>query len=242
MSKANPIRNKPRKPLSRERIFRGAVELADRAGIEDVTMRNVAELFGFEAMSLYYHVDGKSALLEGAIDVVVGEIQDAVVSLDGPTPEEDWKSALRQRILTARGVILRHPWAPAVIEQSTSMTPAVVFYYEGVLEILVRGGFSYDLAHHALHALGSRCLGFSQELFSPAGAADDEASAEMMAEMADRLPHLFGMMAEFSHDGPDSTIGWCDAQSEFEFGVDVLLEGLDLAKSSTRWSGARAKT
>lgn len=236
MPKAQPTRANPREPLSRERILRGAVELADRAGIDEVTMRNLAELFGFEAMSLYHHVGSKSALLDGAIEVVVGEIQDAVDALRGPSPEEDWKSALRQRILAARSVLLRHPWAPAVIEQSTTMTPAVVYYYEGVLEILVRGGFSYDLAHHALHALGSRSLGFSQELFSPANAAEDDASAELVAEMAKRLPHLFGMMAEIAHDDPDSTIGWCDDQSEFEFGIDVLLDGLELAKSSARWA------
>jgi AcrR family transcriptional regulator len=227
MSKASAGRSRQRAPLTRERILHGAVELADRAGVEELTMRNVADLFGFEAMSLYYHVDNKSGLLDGAIEIVVGEILDAVAALESPPPEDDWKAALRQRILAARGVLLRHPWAPAVIEQRTSMTPAVVTYFEGVLEILVRGGFSFDLAHHALHALGSRSLGFSQELFSPSDAASGEASAELVEEMAAKLPYLFGMMAAISHDDPDSTIGWCDDQAEFEFGIDVLLEGLD---------------
>jgi len=218
-------------PLSRERVLLGAVELADRDGIDELTMRNLAQSFGVEAMSLYHHVDSKSALLDGAIEIVIGEILDAVTALEGPAAEDDWKAALRQRILAAREVLLRHPWAPAVIEQRTVMSPAVVYYYEGVLEILVKGGFSYDLAHHALHALGSRSLGFSQELFQPADAAGDVASAELMDEMAAKLPHLFGMMAEISHDDPDSTIGWCDDQSEFEFGIDVLLDGLDRANA-----------
>ena len=234
MSTASPTRDRQRAPLSRDRILLGAVELADRDGIDELTMRNLAQSFGVEAMSLYHHVDSKSALLDGAIEIVIGEILDAVAALEGPSPEDDWKAALRQRILAARAVLLRHPWAPAVIEQRTSMSPTVVYYYEGVLEILVKGGFSYDLAHHALHALGSRSLGFSQELFQPADAAGDEASSELMEEMAAKLPHLFGMMAEISHDDPDSTIGWCDDQSEFEFGIDVLLDGLDRANSRQR--------
>ncbi len=209
----------------------GAVELADRAGIDELTMRNLAQSFGVEAMSLYHHVDSKSALLDGAIEIVIGEILDAVAALEVLPPEDDWKGALRQRILAARDVLLRHPWAPAVIERRTMMSPAIIYYYEGVLEILVRGGFSYDLAHHALHALGSRCLGFSQELFQPADAAGEEATDELVEEMAAKLPHLFGMMAEISHDDPGSTIGWCNDQSEFEFGIDVLLDGLDRAKA-----------
>lgn len=229
MSTAIRTRDGHRAPLSRERILLGAVELADRDGIDELTMRNLAQSFSVEAMSLYHHVDNKSALLDGAIEIVIGEILDAVAALEGPPPE-DWKAALRQRILAAREVLLRHRWAPAVIEQRSVMSPAIVYYYEGVLEILVKGGFSYDLAHHALHALGSRCLGFSQELFQPADAAGEEATDELMQEMAAKLPHLFGMMAEISHDDPGSTIGWCDDQSEFEFGIDVLLDGLDRAR------------
>jgi AcrR family transcriptional regulator len=208
----------------------GAVEVADRGGIGALTMRGLAEHFGVEAMSLYYHVDNKAALLDGAVEMVIGEIMAAVAELDGPSPEEDWKAALRLRILAARSVLLRHKWAPAVIEQRTKMSPAVIYYYEGVLGILRRGGFSYDLAHHSLHALGSRAIGFSQELFQPASSADDNASAEVMEQVAQQLPHLMGMLEAISHDDPDSTIGWCDDQEEFEFGIDVLLDGLEQAR------------
>jgi hypothetical protein len=103
----------------------------------------------------------------------------------------------------------------------------VIFYYEGILEIMRRGGFSYDLAHHAMHALGSRALGFTQELFQPEDASAEEASEEMMAAMADQLPYLAGMMLEIAHDDPDSTLGWCDDQTEFEFGLDLMLDGLE---------------
>ncbi len=221
---------KTRMPLTRERILHAAVEVADAGDIGSLTMRRLAEELGVEAMSIYHHVAGKEAVLDGIVDVVVNEILEAVSRIDSPSPEQDWKTALRRRILAAREVLLRHKWAPEVIESRASMNPAVVRYYEGVLEILRLGGFSNHLAHHALHALGSRALGFSQELFSPDDEAGEEASGELLAQMADHLPFLVGMLAEISHDDPDSTLGWCDDQAEFEFGLDVLLEGLEQAR------------
>lgn len=214
-------------PLSRDRVLATAVTLADEEGIEAITMRNLAQRLGVEAMSLYYHVDNKAALLDGMVDVVVDEIFEQVGALDSPSPEDDWKTALRERILTARKVLLRHRWAPQIVEQRSMMSPAIVFYYEGVLEIFRRGGFSYDLAHHAIHALGSRALGFTQELFQPDSAAEEEANNVMMDELAPQLPYLVGMMSEIAHEDPDSTIGWCDDQAEFEFGLDLMLDGLD---------------
>ena len=134
-------------------------------------------------------------------------------------------------ILAAREVLLRHPWAPEVIESRRAMIPAVVHYYEGVLAILRRGGFSYDLAHHALHALGSRVLGFTQELFEPDTPEGDEANEETFRQLAEQLPNLVGMLSSVNHDGEDTTLGWCDDQTEFEFGLDVLLDGLERARS-----------
>ena len=91
-----------------------------------------------------------------------------------------------------------------------------------------QGGFSYDLAHHAMHALGSRALGFTQELFEPDDVdSGEEAASEMLEQMASELPNLVGMMMEVGHDDPDSTLGWCDDQTEFEFGLDLILDGLD---------------
>jgi AcrR family transcriptional regulator len=216
----------PRIPLSRERVLRAAVDLADREGIESLTMRHLAEQLGVEAMSLYYHVENKKALLEGVVDVIVGEINEAISELHAPPPEEDWKTALRMRILAARSVLLRHPWAPGVIEARSSMSPTIVLYHEGLLEILRKGGFSYDLAHHAMHALGSRAMGFTQELFQPADDEDD-AGIGFLQEMADQLPYLVGMLQEIAHDHPESTLGWCDDQTEFLFGLDLLLDGLE---------------
>lgn len=220
-----------RVPLSRERVFQSAVDLVDAEGLGALTMRRLAEALGVEAMSLYHHVSNKEGVLDGIVEVIVGEMLDAVSDLDPSRADDDWPGAMRERVLAAREVLLRHPWAPEVIESRRAMIPAVVHYYEGVLAILRRGGFSYDLAHHALHALGSRVLGFTQELFEPDTPEGDEANEETFRQLAEQLPNLVGMLSSVSHDGEDTTLGWCDDQTEFEFGLDVLLDGLERARS-----------
>ena len=100
-------------------------------------------------------------------------------------------------------------------------------YFDALVGLMRNGGFSYDLVHHALHALGSRALGFSPELLEPDGDASDGPHPAMPEAMALLFPHLAGMLAEVAHDDPDSTLGWCDDQFEFEFGLDLILDGLD---------------
>jgi AcrR family transcriptional regulator len=220
-------RDAPRTPLSRERVLRAAVKIADEGGVESLTMRRLAEELGAEAMSLYYHVANKEEVLDGIVDVIADEINEVVGRIDIPATGADWKKAVRQRILSARDVLLRHPWAPAVLESRTNTRPAIVRYIDALVGLLHDGGFSYDLAHHALHALGSRAFGFSQELFDPSDGAGDEEAMAMFESVADQFPHLAAMLAEVAHDDPDSTLGWCDDQFEFEFGLDVILDGLD---------------
>ena len=212
--------------------MRAAVALADRRGIEALTMRNLAQELGVEAMSLYYHVANKDAVLDGVVDVVVEEILDAVAVIDSPSSEEDWKPVMRSRILAARQVLLRHRWASGVIESRTAVSPPIMRYFDDTLGLFRAGGFSYEVAHHAMHALGSRALGFNQELFEPDSVdqGDEEMTAALEA-MADQFPHLVGMLADVVHDDPDSTIGWCDDQTEFEFGLDIILDGLDRLRS-----------
>ena len=225
---------RPRIPLSRDRVLRAAVRVADEGGLESLTMRRVAEELGAEAMSLYYHVAKKEDILDGLVDVIAAEINDAVERLPEPSRGTGWKTAIRRRILSAREVFLRHPWAPGVFEERAGASPAVLRYYDGLVGLMRDGGFSYDLIHHALHALGSRALGFSQEPFAPGdgpcgpgGGAGTAAPPPDAEQMAAQFPHLAGMMAEIVHDDPDSTLGWCDDQAEFEFGLDLILDGLD---------------
>ena len=228
---------RPRIPLSRDRVLRAAVRVADEGGLESLTMRRVAEELGAEAMSLYYHVASKEDILDGLVDVIAAEINDAVGPLTGPSGATGWKTAIRRRILSAREVFLRHPWAPGIFEERAAASPAVLRYYDGLVGLMRDGGFSYDLTHHALHALGSRALGFSQEPFAPGdgpggpdgpgGGADTAAPPPDAEQMAAQFPNLAGMLAEIVHDDPDSTLGWCDDQAEFEFGLDLILDGLD---------------
>lgn len=213
--------------LSRDRVLRGAAAIADERGLAALTMRSLAESLGVEAMSLYHHVANKEAVLDGLVEVVMAEIETAVAAVEAPEPEEDWKTAMRRRVLTAREVLLRHPWAPSVFETRTGTSLAVARYFDGVLALMRRGGFSYELGHRALHALGSRALGFSQELFAPDSV---EASEEAVAAMAEHVPHLVAMIADATHGG--AVLGWCDYQAEFEFGLDLILDGLERLRAA----------
>ena len=217
----------PRIPLSKDRILTAAVGLADRSGIEPVTMRNVAHELGVEAMSLYYHVATKEVMLDGMVDAIVAVIEENCGGFAVSADPTSWKATLRKRILTARSVMLRHPWAPGVLETRTQLSPRMVRYFDTLLGTLVEGGFSYDLGHHAMHTLGSRALGFNQELFVPDDDSQDDAGEEMLAQMADQVPYIVAMMQDVAHDGPADTLGWCDDQTEFEFGLDLILDGLD---------------
>jgi AcrR family transcriptional regulator len=211
-------------PLSRERVLRAAVGLADEAGLEALTMRRLAERLGSEPMSLYYHVANKDALLDGVADLILGEIIDVTNQIE--ISSGDWKRILRQRILAAREILLRHPWAPGIIESRTNMSTSSLRYFDSLIGLLLEAGFSIDLAHHALHALGSRALGFTQEMYDDSEPLDDEALAVFLEQVADEYPHITTMVKGISHDA-DTTLGWCDDQFEFEFGLDLILDGLE---------------
>lgn len=206
-----------RTPLTRERVLAAAVELADREGLDSVSMRKLGQVLGIEAMSLYTHVRGKEDLLDGMVEAVIGQIPLAV---DGP----DWKASLRRTILAARAVLLRHPWAPRVVETRVAPGPAMLRYMDSVTGVLLGGGFSVDLTHHALHVLGSRVLGFSQDLYDDSDEVDPEAAATFAAELASAFPHIAEIALAASHEGG---LGGCDDDVEFAFGLDLILDGLE---------------
>lgn len=192
-------------------------------------MRRLAAGLGVEAMSLYHYLPAKQALLDGVVEAVVAEIvaaADGVGSADG----EDWRSRLRRQFLAARRVMLDHPWMPGLLASSRSIPAAVYGYYDQIIATLVGAGFDYRLAHRALHAFGSLPLGFAQELFSPAsagGSLDADTAESDLSALAEALPHLSAMAASELHDAADPTLGWCDGQVEFEFTLDLLLDGLE---------------
>ena len=221
-----------RQPLSRERVLAGAIEVADEGGIDALTMRGLAEHLGVEAMSLYYHVANKEAMFDGVVDAVMSEISEEIGGFDVPKEIDDWRTELRRRIHGARRVMMRHKWAPGIFESRTTMSPMVIFYMEGLLGVMIESGFSYDLGHHVMHALGSRALGFTQELFDPSTPEQEEANEASFAEMMEHLPYIVGMVSAIEHDGADDTLGWCDDETEFNFGLDVLLDGIESRRLS----------
>ena len=152
----------PRTPLSRERVLRAAIGLADRDGIEALSMRKLGQALGVDAMAMYRHVQSKDDLLDGVVEMIVGEIERPVVG-------DDWKAALRQQAMAARAVMLRHPWARRVLEERGTSGPAALAHIEAVLATLLGAGFSIEVAHHALHVLDSRIFGFNQALFEDSG-------------------------------------------------------------------------
>ncbi len=213
---------KIRTPLNRARVLKAAVAFADEHGIASLSMRNLGQELGVEAMSLYNHVRSKDDLLDGMVDTVLADIDQS----PGGT---DWKSCLRHRILSARSALITHPWASQVIESRKDPSPTMIGYFDGVVAIFRDGGFSMDLIHHAMHALGSRMLGFSQELFSEGGGAEEDPEAEAMTiQMLERYPNLSAMLQVISHDPEEPQVGaGCDDQTEFIFGLDLILDGLE---------------
>ena len=225
---AQKIEAPRRLPLSRGRVLGAAVAVADEAGIEPLSMRRLAEELGVVPMALYKHVASKEELLDGMIDLVVGEI-------DPPVAGAGWKSAVRQRILSARRALLRHPWASRVIESKKNPTPVVLAYMDSMIGLFRTGGFSVNLTHHVMHTIGSRVLGFTQELFNDSRTIDPEMQTVMLREMGPKFPNVLAIAMAASHEG-ESVVGQgCDDQYEFEFALDLLLDGFErlLQREST---------
>src|SRR5918995_3330831 len=183
-------------------------------------MRKLAQELGVVPMALYKHVANKDELLDAMVDVVVGEI-------DPPAGGTDWKTAMRRRVLSARGALLRHPWASRVMESRASPTPAVLAYMDSMIGMFRSGGFSMDLTHHAMHVMGSRMMGFSQELFNDNSDADPDMGMEMYTAMAETYPSIYELAMTVNHDDASVVGAGCDDQFEFEFALDLVLDGLE---------------
>ena len=214
-----------REPLNRERILRSAVALADEGGVDSLSMRRIAQELGVVPMALYKHVANKEELLDGLVDAVIAEI-------DPPILGADWKTTMRERILSARRALLRHPWASQVIESRAEPTPMVIGYIDSMMGIFLSGGFSIDLMHHAIHVMGSRILGFSQELFDDTASMPTDEALAMWTQMAEAYPSIAKLVGalsggEIGHEEESIVGGGCDDQFEFEFALDLILDGLE---------------
>src|SRR5215211_797030 len=197
-----------RTPLTTGRVLWAAVALADREGVGSLSMRRLARELGVEAMSLYHHVAGKQALLDGMVDLVFGEIE-------LPADDGDWREAMRRRATSAREVLGRHPWAIALMESRRTPGPANLRHHDAVLACLRRAGFPVALTAHA-YSLQDASLPFD----TPEETA--EVAAEMMdAFPADAYPHLTELAVEHVLQ-PGYDYG-----DEYAFGLELILDGLE---------------
>jgi AcrR family transcriptional regulator len=206
--------------LSQERVLRTAVELADRHGIEWLSMRKLADELGVSAMSPYYYVPNKERLIDGMVDIVFSEIEP-------PSLEVEWKTAMRQRAVSTREALNRHRWAVGNMEGRTDHGPANLRLHDAVLGCLRGAGFSVEMSVHAYSVQDAYIYGFVlQETDMSSETADDfaaEAQRQMVA-YADVLadyPHLVEVVG-----GYVAKEGY-DYDTEFLFGLDLILDGLE---------------
>ncbi len=184
---AEPQKNR----LTADRVLAGAMHLADRIGIEPFTIRKLAAELDVKPMTIYHHVAGKEAILDGIVDLVFAEI-------DLPPVDTDWKTAIRQRCISARAVLARHPWAPPLMESRTSPGPATLHHHDAVLGCFRRGGLSWQMTAHAYAVIDSYLYGFAlQEANLPFNG--EEEIGDLAAMMLEALPaEEFPNMVEFT--------------------------------------------
>ncbi len=203
-----------RTPLTRDRILAAAVELADREGIAALSMRRLAQTVGVEAMTLYYHVRNKEALLDGIVDLVFQEFEPA-------DPDAPWTTAVRATAISAYDALMRHPWG-AELSFKTGVSQARLRWMDALLGTFRRAGFSPAMTHHAYHAIDSHITGFT--LWVVGMPIDEETMPDMAASFLSTippgdLPHLVEHVEQHVHPSDDIR--------EFEFGLDLVLESLE---------------
>jgi AcrR family transcriptional regulator len=214
---------KRRPTLTRERVLRAAIGLADRDGIELLSMRNLGAKLGIEAMSLYNHVRNKEDMLDGMVDVVFSEI-------DLPPGGADWRTAMRRRAISLHQVLLRHPWANGLMESRANPGSATLRHHDAVLGSLRRAGFSVEMAAHAYSILDGYIYGFTlTELtlpFRKPGEVAEVAGNILEGFRKGDYPHLAEMALDRAMK-PGYKYG-----DEFEYGLDLILDGIQRAQNS----------
>ena len=208
---------KPRTPLSRERVLRAAIVVADTSGIDSLSMRNLGQKLQVEAMSLYNHVANKDDILDGIVDLVFSEIE-------LPADRGDWKSAMRKRAISAHQALLRHPWAPSLMQSRTKPGPATLRHHDSVLGSLRKAGFTLVMAAHAFSAIDGYVYGFAlQQINLPLQSKEQvaEVGDNILRQLAGEYPYLTEMITEHAMKP-----GY-DYAEEFQFGLDLILDGLE---------------
>ncbi|WP_247829072.1 TetR/AcrR family transcriptional regulator [Arthrobacter antioxidans] len=209
--------------LSKQRVVVEAVRLADREGVDGLSMRRLANALGAGAMSLYHYVASKEELLDAMIDIVFEEIE-------LPPEDADWQSAIRRRAVSARQVLTRHPWAIGLMESRTSPGPANLRHHEAVTACLRRAGFSVLMATHANWLLDSLVYGYAlQEAGLPFDTADEFADMGEDVYLPQLPPDEFPYLNE---SAAALVAADYDPAEEFIFGLDLALAALEPMRAS----------
>ena len=213
-----PVTPGTRTPLSRERVLRAALAVADAGGVGALTIRSLADQLGVKPMSVYHHVANKDEILDGIVDLVFAEIE-------LPDPHGEWRPEVRRRAASVREVLSRHRWAIGLLESRTAPGPATLRQHDAMLGTLRAGGFSAALTAHAYALLDSYVYGFAlQEASLPFEGPDGpaEVAEPILALMlAGGYRHMVDM-ARDHYLQPGYDFG-----DEFNFGLDLVLDGLE---------------
>lgn len=209
-----------RDPLDRERVLRAAMDLADREGIDELSMRNLGRELGVEAMSLYHYIESKVDLLSALGDMVMREVE-----LPESAPS-GWKSAIRRMAISYHAALARHPWFHSLKPVPSRVGPGTLGYMEWTLGTLRRAGFSARMTHHAYHILESHVVGSSQWEAGVAKAIPKGKLADLAKSFLERTP-----IAQFPymHEHTQQHLGGATKGDKhpFELGLDLILDGLD---------------
>ena len=231
---AKKIRGKTREksarlPLTRAKVLSAALRMADKDGIDSLSMRKLAQTLKVEAMSLYNHVANKEDILDGLVDLVAGEIElpsIGAVSRMG----DDWRAAMRRRAQSAHATLLRHPWAAMLFVSRVNIGPNMLRYVDATIGCLRAAGFGYVLADHAWTAVDAYVYGFTlhKQNFPLRPSEYAQAAKQFLPLIpAEQFPHLNGMSQEI-------ITGRHDGLHQLEFGLELILAGLEKLRQASR--------
>jgi AcrR family transcriptional regulator len=233
MERPEPV-TEARAPLSKQRVLRAAVDLADRGGLESLTMRKLADELGVGTMSLYYYVPNKDELIDGMVEIVFSEIT-------LPPADTEWKTWMRRRAGSTRAALNRHRWAVGLMESRAMPGPASFRLHNDVLGCLREAGFSIEMTIQAYSVLDAYIYGFAlQEKTVPFENAEEAAAVaqeqvreyeargeeQQFAALAEEFPYLAEVVA-----GHVAKVGY-DFGEAFEFGLDLILDALEALRES----------
>jgi AcrR family transcriptional regulator len=208
-------RAKPRVRLDKDRVLRAAIQIADKNGIESLSMRRLAQELGVEAMSVYYYVANKDEILDGILNIVIAEFELA-------NSGADWNAAIRRSAISAHDVLMRHPWACNLMMSVKRVAPARMRYMESLLGRLREAGFSANMTHHAYHALDSHIIGST---LWEAGYLSNKDLEDVAKRFVPTMLRDYPYLAE--HAEQHLTRSRRKDVPEFEFGLDLILDSLE---------------